>query len=390
MHQALQGMKVLDVTRLLPGPLCTMYLADYGAEIIKIEDPTLGDYAREMEPMLAGAGALYQLVNRGKKSITLNLQQEEGKEILRRLAREADILVEGFRPGVMHRLGLDYETIRHVNPRLIYCSVTGYGQNGPYAEKAGHDLNYIGFTGLLHEAIHAGGHPTAFLPPVQIADIGAGTLHAVSGILLAIVQRERTGEGAYLDISMTDGVLPFMIPALSYYLAAQETGQATFNPLTGALACYNVYETGDGKWMALGALEAKFWRRFCEVAELNDYMPDYWSPDKQSHIKEEVAAYFKERSAAEIMGVFADEDVCLTPVLSLEEALHDMHLQARGMFAYWDAYPTVTQVKNPLLDEAMLASQTFPPTRGADTEEILRGLGYDAHTIQNLKQRQII
>lgn len=390
MHQALQGMRVLDVTRLLPGPLCTMYLADYGAEIIKIEDPVLGDYAREMEPMLAGAGALYQLLNRGKRSITLNLQQEEGKEVFRRLAREADILVEGFRPGVMHRLGLDYEAIRHINPRLIYCSVTGYGQSGPYAEKAGHDLNYIGFTGLLHEAIYAGGYPRAFLPPVQIADTGAGTLHAVSGILLAVIKRERTGEGAYLDVSMTDGVLPFMIPALSYYLAAQETDQATFNPLTGALACYNVYETSDGKWMALGALEAKFWCRFCEVAELNNYMPDYWSLDKQTQIKEEVAAYFRKRSAAEIMDTFAQEDVCLTPVLSIEEALQDMHLQARGMFAHWDAYPTVTQVKNPLLNEAMLASQTFPPARGADTEAILREVGYDANAIQGLKQREVI
>jgi crotonobetainyl-CoA:carnitine CoA-transferase CaiB-like acyl-CoA transferase len=390
MHQALKGMKVLDLTRLLPGPLCTMYLADYGADVIKIEDPALGDYARDMEPMLAGAGALYQLVNRGKKSVTLNLQHNEGKEVMRRLAREADILVEGFRPGVMHRLGLDYDTLREENTRLIYCSITGYGQNGPYAEKAGHDLNYIGFTGLLHEAIQAGPSPAACLPPVQIADIGAGTMHAVSGILLAAIQRERTGEGAYIDISMTDGVLPFMIPALSYHLAAKENGQAAFNPLTGALACYNVYETRDGKWMALGALEAKFWKRFCEVAGLDNHMPDYWQLDKQPRMKEEVAAYFKEHTSAEIMRMFKEEDVCLTPVLSLEEALQNEHLQARRMFAHWDAYPTVTQVKNPLLDESQLESQSFPPTRGANTEEVLREAGYDDNAIQNLRERQII
>lgn len=390
MNQALAGMKVLDLTRLLPGPLCTMYLADYGAEIIKIEDPNLGDYARDMEPMLAGAGALYQLLNRGKKSVTLNLQHDEGKEVFRRLVREADILVEGFRPGVMKKLGLSYEELQQIHPGLIYCSITGYGQSGPYAAKAGHDLNYIGFTGLLHEAIEAQGTPGECLPPVQIADIGAGTLHAVSGILLAALQRVRTGVGEYIDVSMTDGVLPFMIPALSYHLAAKENGHAVFNPLTGALACYNVYETRDGKWMALGALEAKFWRRFCEVAGLADHMPDYWALDKQDLIKEEVRAYFQERTAADIMAAFKDEDVCLTPILPLEEALRNEHLRARGMFAQWDAHPTVVQVKNPLLTEAALEALAYPPARGADTADVLRQVGYDNDEIQQLRETEII
>lgn len=390
MNQALAGMKVLDLTRLLPGPLCTMYLADYGAEIIKVEDPGVGDYAREMEPMLAGAGALYQLLNRGKKSITLHLQRDEGKDVLRRLVQEADILVEGFRPGVMKRLGLDYEALREINPGLVYCSITGYGQHGPYAAKAGHDLNYIGFSGLLHEALQAQPSSAASLPPVQIADIGAGTLHAVSGILLAVLQRDRTGTGTHVDVSMTDGVLPFMIPALGYHLAAKENGRAAFNPLTGALACYNAYETRDGKWMALGALEAKFWRRFCEVAGLPDHLPDHWNLDIQEQMKAEVRAYFKERTAAEIMAAFKEEDVCLTPVLTLAEAMQDEHLSARGMFAQWDAHPSVVQVKNPLLAEANLEAQAYPPARGADTEDVLRAAGYSDAEVQRLREREII
>ncbi|AMA73053.1 MULTISPECIES: CaiB/BaiF CoA transferase family protein [Aneurinibacillus] len=390
MHRTLHGIKVLDLTRLLPGPLCTMYLADWGADVVKIEDPGLGDYAREMEPMLAGAGALYQLVNRGKRSMTLDLRQEEGKEILRKMVCKADILVEGFRPGVMRRLGLDYEALCEINPRLVYCSITGYGQNGPYAKKAGHDLNYIGFTGLLHDCIHSGKTPMPWLPPVQIADIGAGTLHAVSGILLALFGRERTGKGTYLDVAMTDGVLPFMIPALGYHLAARESGRPSFNPLTGALACYNVYETKDGKWMALGALEAKFWKRFCEVAGLDDHMPDYLEPAKQLCIKKEVTAYFKKYTAEQIMDIFKEEDVCLTPVLSLAEALDDPHLLDRGMFARWNEHPSVTQVKNPLLAEANIEAQAFPPARGAQTEEVLRGLGYDDKMIQELKEKSII
>ncbi|WP_047152841.1 CaiB/BaiF CoA transferase family protein [Aneurinibacillus tyrosinisolvens] len=389
MKQTLDGIKVLDLTRLLPGPLCSMYLADYGAEVVKVEDPFIGDYARDMEPMLAGSGALYQLVNRSKKSISLNLQKSEGKDILLHMVREADILIEGFRPGVMKRLGLDYEEVRKANPRIIYCSITGYGQTGPYAEMAGHDLNYVSYTGLLYESIRRSG-TAAVMPAVQIADIGGGTLHSVTGILLALLKRNSSGTGEYIDVSMMDGVFPFMIPAISYHLAAPSPEDSGFNPLTGSLACYNVYRTADERWFALGALEEKFWRRFCEVAGLSNHLPNHWDPAKQPAIAEQLTGFFHSHTASQIADKFKDEDVCLTPVLSIGEAIDNPHVQARRIFQNWAQYEEVTNVKNPLLQDFELDGCTIPPARWVDTEAILLGHGYSDKQIQQFKTSGII
>lgn len=389
MREALKGIRVLDFTRLLPGPLCSMYLADYGADVVKVEDPQMGDYARDMEPMLSGVGALYQLLNRDKRSITLNLGHEEARAAARKLIADADVVLESFRPGVMRKFGLDYETMRELNPRLIYVSLTGYGQTGPYAKKAGHDLNFIGFTGLLHETIHARGKAQAALPAVQIADIGGGALHAVNAVLLALVKRGVSGEGAYLDVAMTDGVLPFMIPPLGYHLAGQESGVATFNPLTGSLACYDVYETQDGQWMALGALEEKFWKRFCEVAEIAPRLPDHWAADKQAAIREDVSAYFQAHTRAELVDRFAAEDVCLTPVLSIAEAMADPHMTERAAFWTRPDANAVTEIKNPLLDRAA-ADASFPPARGLHTDEVLRAYGYEDDVLRAFRERGII
>lgn len=389
MREALKGIRVLDFTRLLPGPLCSMYLADYGADVIKVEDPQMGDYARDMEPMLSGVGALYQLLNRGKQSITLNLQHEEAREAARRLIADADVILESFRPGIMRKFGLDYEAMREINPRLVYVSLTGYGQTGPYAKKAGHDLNFVGFTGLLHETIHAGGQARAALPAVQIADIGGGALHAVNAVLLALVKRGMSGEGAYLDVAMTDGVLPFMIPPLSYYLSGRESGVETFNPLTGALACYDVYETKDGQWMALGALEEKFWKRFCEVSGVAPRLPDHWAQDKQALIREEVTTYFRKHTRAELVETFAVEDVCVTPVLSIAEAMEDPHMKERAAFWTRPDAAAVTEIKNPLLGRTPVEA-SFPPERGLHTDEVLRTYGYEDEVLQNWRERGII
>lgn len=389
--QDLASVKVLDLTRLLPGPLATMYLADYGAEVIKIEDPFIGDYARDLEPKIEGVGSLYQLVNRGKKSMSLNLQTPEGKEIFHRLVADADVLLEGFRPGVMARLGLDYTSLSSINPRIIYCSISGYGQNGPYAQKAGHDLNYIGYTGLLYDLLESSsGQPV--LPPVQVADIGGGTFHAVLGILKALIGREKKGRGKYLDISMTDGVFPFMLPPLGYSLASHGLGAPSFNPITGALACYFVYKSKDGRWFALGSLEEKFFTRFCQVTGLTHLVKEHWNLEKQEELKKEIQDYFSSQTSEEILALFAEEDVCLTPILSIEEAMDNPQLKQRGVFQTFLEKPSLATIRNPLApgEEGGKCSQSLPPAKGKDNEEILLGLGYKEEDLQKMKELRII
>lgn len=388
---ALEGVKVLDLTRLLPGPLASMYLADYGADVTKIEDPFLGDYARDLEPKIGGVGSLYQLVNRGKRCMDLNLQTEEGKEIFRQLVIQADVVLEGFRPGVMARLGLDYDTLSAWNPRIIYCSITGYGQDGPYARKAGHDLNYIGYTGLLYDLLQGNGG-TPVLPPIQTADIGGGTFHAVMGILKALIGREKRGTGEYIDVSMTDGVFPFMLPPLGYRMAAESNQQErVFNPITGSLACYFVYQSKDQRWFALGSLEEKFFTRFCQVAGLTHLVQDQWTIHKQDELKKEIQSYFSSLTGEEILDLFSQEDVCLTPILSIQEAIEDPHIKARRVFQRFAENQSLLTVRNPIAtQEGELCNQTLPPVKGKDTKTILRELGINEDKIAELREKQII
>jgi crotonobetainyl-CoA:carnitine CoA-transferase CaiB-like acyl-CoA transferase len=261
MVQPLSGCLVLDLTRLLPGPYCTLLLADFGADVIKVEDPGLGDYARWNEPKVGEDSAFFSSLNRNKKSVTLNLKTAEGKELFLRLVEQADILVESFRPGVMDRLGLGYATLKTVNPRLIYSAITGYGQDGPYAGYPGHDINYLSYAGMLELQGERNQKPTP--PVVQVADLGGGALMAAVGILLAMQARQQTGEGQFVDISMTDGVISWLQTILPNYLANNELPKRGEMTLSGEKACYAVYETADGRYIAVGALEAKFWQEFC-------------------------------------------------------------------------------------------------------------------------------
>jgi crotonobetainyl-CoA:carnitine CoA-transferase CaiB-like acyl-CoA transferase len=307
----LDGVTVLDLTRLLPGAAATMLLSNFGADVIKIEEPA-GDYARHMPPLVEGEGAVFRATNRGKKSIALNLKTEDGKQALRNLASTADVLIEGFRPGVMTRLGLDYEALRPLNERLIYVSLTGYGQTGPLAGAAGHDINYIALGGLLDI--------TGSIPGAQIADLAGGSMQAVIGILLALLARQQTGRGQFVDVSMLDGVVWLMALPLAVYAATGELPAAGSTVLSGRLACYNTYCCADGRSIALGALEPKFWATLCGKLGLTDLVADQFAQgETQAAAIQTLGRVFAARPAQDWLDLFHGADVCVTLVQNVAE-----------------------------------------------------------------------
>jgi crotonobetainyl-CoA:carnitine CoA-transferase CaiB-like acyl-CoA transferase len=329
MPQPLDNLLVLDFTTLLPGPLATLMLAEAGAEVIKIERAG-GEEMRALPPYFDGMSAAFALLNRGKTSLALDLKDPADRERLEPLLHRADVLVEQFRPGVMDRLGLGFEALQRTNPRLIYCSISGYGQAGPRAAEAGHDLNYIGATGLL--ALQPGPPDRPVVPPALIADIGGGTFPAVINILLALRQRDITGAGCHLDIAMADGVFTFAWLALAQ---AQATGRCP-GPgelrLAGGSPRYQLYPTADGRLVACGALEPKFWQAFCGAIGLAPGLAnDFANPEAT---RAAIAAIIADKPAAHWAPIFAAADCCATIVASLEEALQDPHFASRGLFAH--------------------------------------------------------
>jgi alpha-methylacyl-CoA racemase len=333
--QPLAGLLVLDFTTLLPGPLATLLLAEAGAEVIKIERPG-GEDMRHYQPRFDGESAMFALLNRGKQSLVIDLKGVVGRDALTQLLMRADILVEQFRPGVMARLGLGYEAVRAINPKLIYCSITGYGQTGPRADEAGHDLNYIGHTGLL--ALNPGPTDRPVVPPALIADIAGGTMPAVLNILLALRQRDRTGEGAYLDIAMTDAMFSFAGHALASGHAAGEFPGMGGARLSGGSPRYQLYPTRDGKLVCCAALEQKFWGVFTATIGLAPGFAD--DAKNPAATKAAIATIIAGRGADEWRPLFAAADCCVTIMATLEEALRDPHFVARGLFAHRVTGPT--------------------------------------------------
>ncbi|RIK31918.1 MAG: CoA transferase [Anaerolineae bacterium] len=322
MNQPLQGIRILDLTRLLPGPFVTQLLADMGAEIIKVETPTAGDYARLAPPEM-GLGGLFEAINQGKKSVAVNYRNARGRETFLQLVATADVVIESFRPGTAERMKIDYETLRTVKPDLIYCALSGYGQTGPFAKRAGHDLNYAAISGALSLNAAEGKPPQVY--GLAVADL-SGAMMAGMSILGALLNRQKTGEGAYLDAALLDGILAWMIPMAGapFFSGVPVTGGTL--PLQGGLACYNVYETADGKFISLGALEPTFWSDFCKVTGRNDLLTRQFD----RAVKDEVAAVFKGKSLAAWLDAFSDTDGCVEPVLSFEEALTHPQVRARG------------------------------------------------------------
>jgi alpha-methylacyl-CoA racemase len=324
----LEGIRVLDFSTLLPGPLATLILAEAGAQVIKIERPERGDEMRSYTPEFGADSVNFALLNRGKESVEFDLKSPEAGEVLRPLIERADVLVEQFRPGVMERLGLGYDELYEVNPRLIYCSITGYGKEGPRAGVAAHDLNYVAEAGLLGLTTGADGAPT--IPQALLADIGGGAYPAVMNILLGLLQRERTGEGAHLDVSMSDNIFTFLYWALGNGMVAGDWPEPGAELVTGGSPRYNIYRTADGRYVAAAPLEERFWQNFCDLLELEDKLrDDSKNPEATlAAVAERIALH----PASHWQERFEGHDVCCSVVRSVREAMEDEHFNSRGLF----------------------------------------------------------
>ena len=385
----LQGITVLDLSRLLPGPFCSQMLADFGAEVIKVEDTGRGDYLRDFPPKLGKHSSLYYSVNRNKKSIKLDLKQPEGKEAFRRLVATSDVVLEGFRPGVMDKLGLGYEELKKVNPRIIYCAITGYGLSGPYKFAAGHDVNYLNYAGISSLFGEKDGKPA--MGDIQIADIGGGAQMGVISILLALQARQHTGRGQLCDVAMMDGVVSWLPFVLGRLAVGEEASRGT-GLLAGGYACYQVYPTKDGRYVSLGALEDKFWAAFCTRLGKEDFIPIQMDLPRQQEMIEEINAILSQKTQAEWVEFFAQDDICFSPVCTMKEAAHNPQVRHREMI-----YDTVVEGKNIMLpgipvklsDTPGAIKATFPE-QGEHSNEILGRLGYKAEEIAELAAKGII
>jgi len=365
MSYPLSGVRVLDLSRLLPGAFATLMLAEMGADVIKIEDPKGGDPMRHLPPLVNGRGIYDLLLNRGKRSVALDLRLDESRDVLDRLVASSDVVIESFRPATARRLGVSGEVIRTRHPRVIHCAITGYGQTGPYADLPGHDLNYVAVSGML-----AADRPDpAELPRMFIADVGGGAVSAVIAVLAALVRRGRDGQGGSIDVSMHEAMLYWvMLPGAKAFVdgAAVDDELPTF----GKHACYNIYKAKDGRHIALGALESKFWIAFCAGIGRADLAARHLTGRAdQAALISEVQGIFKTRTVDEWLAFFRGHDVCLTPVNQPADAIKDPHIAARGAV---QSSPGFRSVRPPFLsDPAPLAPA---PAIGQHTDEILRAL----------------
>ena len=386
MSGPLEGVRILDLTRLLPGNYCTLLLADLGADVIKVEEPGRGDYIRWTPPMVDGQGAMHRALNRGKRSLSLNLKDPGGVELLTRLAVEADVLVESFRPGVLDRLGVGHAELSTANPRLVYCAITGYGQEGPYRDRAGHDINYIGYAGVLHATGLPGGPPV--LPAVQVGDFGGGMAAAI-GILAALRGAEANGRGRFVDISMLDVVTSWAAVLSSWLVATGAPPERGRMPLSGGLACYRVYEAGDGKHLAVGALEPQFWRALCDRLEVPELVGLHLDPSRQDEVAARLQAVFVTRPRDAWVADLEGLDTCVGPVNDVAEAREDPHARARGLLAHLEGTPVGP---GPAISVSGHPPPELPPAPGLGehTEEVLGSLGLDAAEVASLRDRGIL
>lgn len=392
--KALEGLKVLDFSTLLPGPYATLILSDLGAEVIKISSPDKKDIVADYAPFIEGTNlsANQAWLGRNKRNLFLNLKKEESIKIVKKLIMEYDIVVEQFRPGVMDRLGLSYEELRKINPKLIYCSLTGYGQTGVMKDRAGHDINYLARSGNMSYSGKKKIGPV--LTNMQIADIGVGSLHSVIGILAAVHQREITGKGQYIDISMFDGLIPFNAMEGASFLVNGIEPKREETRLNGGSA-YDFYETKDGRYISVGSLESKFWKNFCECINLPELIKEELISSNINSLKDKIRKRILEKNLEEWNEIFKGKDVCVEPVLTLKEALlEDEHVKNRELIkdikVSVDETRKIKQMVTPIkLSESPLDYKETGYPLGYHTEEILKEIGFTKEEILNMEAKKI-
>lgn len=379
---ALSNLKILDFTTLLPGPFATMQLADMGADVIKVSSPSKYDLVLESEPKIGEKSANLLWLNRNKKTLALNLKTKEAIDIVKDLIKEYDILVEQFRPGVMEKLGLGYEELKEINPRLIYCSITGYGQTGPMSMKAGHDINYLAKSGMMSFSGRKDEGPVLY--GTQIADIAVGSMNSVIGILAAANYRNQTGQGQHIDISMMDGLLQMNSLIGSQYLGGGELPQREGELLNGG-SNYDFYETKDGRYFSVGSLEPKFWKELCQTLGIEAEAATDLS------VKDEIREKFLEKDFDEWVEIFKDKDACVEPVLNLKEAVEDPHVKERGLIVELDVDgEKVKQFASPIVFSETKQEYKFAGKKiGTDTESILKKLGYSSEKISEFDGKDV-
>ena len=388
----LEGIRVLDLSRLAPGPFCTMLLADLGADVIVVEAPPNAMRSglrveQVIDADVLERGAAYNALGRNKRSIILDLRQDAARQVFYRLAATADVVLEGFRPGVVKRLGVDYDTLASVNPRLVYCSLSGYGQDGPYSGLPGHDINYIAVAGML-DMVGRPGEPPA-IPLNVVADYAAGGLQAAYAILAALLARDKTGRGQRLDIAMSDGVMYLLAAAFSQYLASGRVERRGEGMLNGGVPYYNVYQTKDGGWLAVGCLEAHFFANLCRALDCDDLMPFQYDASHHDETFRRLRERFLTKTRDEWFELLKDVDACVTPVHSLADAVADQHNQQRGMVVEVE-HPTLGKVRQvgiaTKLSETPGRVRTTAPRPGQHTDEVLSQAELTAAEIASLRQ----
>ena len=377
---ALDGVRVLDLSRLLPGPYCSMILADHGADVLAVEDSR---FQKD--------GLFFGEINRNKRHMSLNLKTEDGLDIFYRLAEKADVVLEGFRPGVARRLGVDYEKLSGMNPRLIYCSITGYGQSGPMRDVAGHDVNYLATAGVL-DLIGETDNPPS-IPGVQIADIMGGAMQAAVGILLALYNREKSGAGQYIDISMTDGILGLLTLPRFFQNTKGESPRRSDVTLSHRYGCYNTYRTADGRHVAIGAVENRFWEKLCELLGASHYAPLQYSQSHRQEIIDWLRTVFATKPLAHWQELLGGQDVCFSTIAELDEVMSSSLFREREMVCEYESADgaTLTTLGIPVkLSVTPGALKTPPASFGAHTNTVLKELGYTPEQITELRTRNVV